>query len=648
MSTGTPHSASAATTNPGGRTLLFVVAAVGCLAITTGFEYAGRPAPIEEFGRVGQTFYPDFEDPTLASALEVFAFDAEEVLPQEFIVERLENGRWSIPSHHNYPADAEDQLAKTASSIIGIKRGAMVTRWPADHARYGVIDPNQESLNVSEVDGVGKRLILKAEDDAVLVDYIIGNTPDSDKSDEYYVRKPDEDEVYIVSLSIDLSTKFADWIDTDLLHISQQEMRQITINDYSFNELQGTITRGETSVLNRENSSDPWVLDGLEDTEEVDKDAVGDVTNAVADMKIVGVRKKLPGLTPDLKLDRSALKSQNDLSRLQNDLLSKGFLLQQDSEPDSLKLVAREGELYSATDDGLLYRMYFGRAFTGSLQELEVELNSGEESDRNAEKEDASDVDGNDDEAEVEDDNQSQTGRYVFVRVDFAEENLGDRPVEPVAPQMPEELKQAEEDKSEEEQSAEDLNATEDAVSDEDAGSDDSAEENEEEDPLAELRETYESARTQYETDLRSYNTDLEDFEKKVTDGTEKAEKLNRRFADWYYVVPGETFDKLKLSRTDIVKAKEAEKDTDESATDSADTVPPQVLVDPVEESSSDATEEVSDEESATEEPADENSTSEATPVNDSAEEQAADDEAGVKNATETSAGDAVDPAQTE
>ena len=156
------------------RTLGFVAAAVACLAVTGIVEYASRPAPIKEFGRVGEEFYKDFTDPTLATALEVYIFDAERVEPRDFRVQRLPNGRWVIPSHHNYPADAEDRLARTAASLIGIKRGALVTRWPADHARYGVVDPRQDSLTVDQVEGVGRRIILRGEDGTVLADYIIG------------------------------------------------------------------------------------------------------------------------------------------------------------------------------------------------------------------------------------------------------------------------------------------------------------------------------------------------------------------------------------------------------------------------------------------------------------------------------------------
>ena len=105
------------------KTAIYAGAAVACLVVTAVIEFASRPADIAEYGKVGQEFFPSFTDPTLASALNVSAIDADQVEAKEFSVERIENGQWVIPSHHNYPADAEDQLARTASSVIGIKRG---------------------------------------------------------------------------------------------------------------------------------------------------------------------------------------------------------------------------------------------------------------------------------------------------------------------------------------------------------------------------------------------------------------------------------------------------------------------------------------------------------------------------------------------
>ena len=82
--------------------------------------------------------------------------------------------------------------------------------------RYGVVNPKTKSVDVEEVEGIGKRLTLRGKDDSVLVDLIIGKKVE-DQDGSYYVRHPDEDEVYITELDIDLSTKFTDWIDSDLL-----------------------------------------------------------------------------------------------------------------------------------------------------------------------------------------------------------------------------------------------------------------------------------------------------------------------------------------------------------------------------------------------------------------------------------------------
>lgn len=574
------------------QTLKFLLGATACLALSAAFEYSNRPAEINEFGRVGEEFYPEFTDPTLAASLEVFVFDKDNVVVRDFHVKQAENGRWVIPSHHGYPADAENQLAQTASSVIGIRRGAMVTRWEADHARFGVVNPKQQSLNVEEVEGVGSRIILRTKNDSVLADYIIGEKVDGE-SGQFYVRHPEEDEVYIASLDIDLSTKFTDWIETDLLDVFSSDFVEVRIHDYSFDELKGSITASEVSTLNRESSADPWTLEGLDAAaEEVDKDAIRETINALADLSIVGVRPRQNGLTSDLKLDRTVLNSQNQVDRLQSDLLTRGFLLQQDEESGDLKLIAREGELHAATDDGLVYRLHFGRAFAGSEEELEIGFTSNDDNgpsdgsqdrssdssaaavdDASASAADSSEVEQDSAESESTDaatdgssestsdeSSDSRPGRYVFVSVDFDESYLGEAPVRPTEPEKPAELA-AENDAAEAKPEA--GNADESSDSDAGQSSDESAEpsdgESDSDDPLNEIRKTYEDAVHKYEQDLKDYEKDLEDREKKIADGKRKAEQLNRRFAEWYYVIPGDDFEKVRVSRADIVKLKEVE-----------------------------------------------------------------------------------------
>ncbi|GIW98917.1 MAG: hypothetical protein KatS3mg111_2250 [Pirellulaceae bacterium] len=597
------------------RTIIYAVVAVACIGITIAVELMTRPAEIAEYGKVGQEFYPDFVDPTEATSLTVRTIDKDAARPVEFSVRRNEEGQWVIPSHHNYPADAEERLARTAASVIGIKRGALVTRWASDHARFGVVDPARDTLNVDELEGVGTRLVLRGKDDSVLFDLIIGKKVEGEEGDEnqFYVRHPDEDEVYIAALDIDLSTRFRDWIDTDLLAIDAFDTRLLEIRDYQFDELRGTVTQTEISRLTRTSSTDPWKLEGLDETKyEVDQQKVRETVNTLANLEIVGVRPKLPGLTADLRLDRSAIKSQGDVDRLQSDLLARGFLLQpgNDGDPNSLKLLAREGEMTVATEDAVAYDLYFGRAFTGTEEELELgftttkasstkatagqqsgasaadqkadaadsqdrdsagESGSNEEDDR--ENDDAGPQPGQSDEATDESDEQSEAekkpGRYVFIRARIDTSVLGAAPEEPVEPQMPEALKKAEEEAKQQEAGAEqesddtaDANSGDSEVGNPSADDSDSSDSDnasdEQNEELEKLRQEYEQAKSAYEEAKRKYD----EYHDKLKKAQEKVDELNRRFAKWYYVIPGEDYEKLTLHRSDLIKEKSAEEDS--------------------------------------------------------------------------------------
>ncbi len=546
------------------RTVTFFLVAVSCVAITALAAFVRRPAAIEEYGKMGQEFYAAF-DPTTATSLEVFAYDTKNGV-QEFSVQRQDNGRWVIPSHYDYPADAVEKLAKTAASMIGIKRGAMVTRWAADHARYGVVDPDQQQMAVKDLEGAGKRIRLRGEDDATLTDLIIGNKAE-DKPGQYFVRKPEEDEVYIADLDIDLSTKFADWINTDLLELDAFDLRHVTLNNYSFDELQGTLTNSVQTTLNRDTGSDPWKMDGLnEETEEVNTDAMRESVNTLADLKVVGVVPKRKGLTPELRVDVKSLSSPVELQVLQQELLSRGFLLQpkEGGARDELSLLGREGELLAASDKGLSYRLYFGRAFAGSQKDLELGLDKASDAKDEADKADDGKqedkkADDNADKAGVTDEDAAEAdkstegetetdapgekpGRYIFVRVEFDKQYLGDEPVKPVEPEKPAELEEpaeeGEEAKKEEAETEEAKTENADTEGDEP-----------QEDPVEKARQEYEAAKSKYDADLATYQVELDEYNKKVEEGQKKAEEMNRRFAEWYYVIAGESYDKLHLSR---------------------------------------------------------------------------------------------------
>src|SRR3990172_4210096 len=80
----------------------------------------GRITP-EAFIDQGEPFFPDFADPNEATTLEVIDYNKSAGASIPFKV-TFENGKWSIPSHYNYPADGQKQLSNTAAAVLEIKK----------------------------------------------------------------------------------------------------------------------------------------------------------------------------------------------------------------------------------------------------------------------------------------------------------------------------------------------------------------------------------------------------------------------------------------------------------------------------------------------------------------------------------------------
>ena len=62
-----------------------------------------------------------------------------------------------------------------------------------------------------------------------------------------------------------------------------------------------------------------------------------------------------------------------------------------------------------------------------------------------------------------------------------------------------------------------------------------------------------------------------DEYESKVTAGKKHVEELNKRFAQWYYVIPGDVYDKIHLDHNAFVKKKEPPKDAPKNGIDAHD-----------------------------------------------------------------------------
>ncbi len=550
------------------RTMIFAGVALLSTGVAYVTERAMEPAPLEGFEKVGTEFYPDFSDPNKATALRVAAWNERRDEPTTFTVE-LRDGKWRIPSHHNYPAEGQQRLATTAASVVGVEREAVQSRRKADHERLGVLDPLDEEAVATR--GRGKRITL-FEGEKILTDYIIGNAVPG-QSGHYYLRRPDEKETYIAELKVNLSTKFADWVEPDLLKLEQADLRRLVFSTPAVNSQDQIVDRVAAKV-ERESASGDWKLEGIDpETQEVDSTAVSNMVRALDDLELTGVRPKPKGINANLQLELPEGVASNPLAirafqedRLR-DLMSRGFGIAEgdDGQP---RLYSREGELTASAANGAIYHLHFGNLFTGSIDEIEIGGESADaaaaDTDAKPDDEGEANADAAGNEEAGEETAPDSAHRYLFVRVTFDESLVEGKPVKPTEPQKPAAPAEAPaEDDSPAESDTEAAEKTDDEspAADTPAGKSEdkpeteasAAEPAEKPDPQAE----YEKAKQKYEDDLKRYQEDLRTWEEKVEAGRKKVQELNDRFANWYYVISNDSFAELKVSKEELAKPKE-------------------------------------------------------------------------------------------
>ncbi len=344
-------------------TLTFLGIAI-VLALIAFLSVPDQKAP-DAFFDVGEDFYPEFTDPNEAVSLEVIDFDEDtgEAIP--FKVE-FTGKYWHIPSHYSYPADGKDRLAKTAVGVIGIKKDDFRTDNVAEHESCKVIDPLDES--VVALKGRGKRITLKGKNNKVLADFILGREIEGVEGYRF-VRVPGQKRVYAAKVDIDLSVKFTDWIESDLLKVTKDDVEEVVLKDYSINE--GTRAVMQRDTLSLTKAGEDWSADKMAADQEVDMVKMSAFLTALDELSIVDVRRKPEGLSGNLKRVGGDVKvSQSDALSLQ----SKGYYFSSNGQ-----LLSNEGELSSRTKDGVKYILRFGEVVTGGDQvESEADKQEGE------------------------------------------------------------------------------------------------------------------------------------------------------------------------------------------------------------------------------------------------------------------------------
>ena len=472
------------------KTLLFVILAVAAAGASW---YVNRPiqtADSVENG-LGTQLFPDFKNPNDATSLEIVKYNSQTSEKSSFQVKQV-NNRWSIPTHDNYPTDAQTQLVEAASDVMGLEILNQVSTDSGDQETYGVVDPDEKDLPPGSR-GVGTKVVLRNAHGDVLLGLIIGDSVKNTK-DQRYVRRVGQNPIFTTKIYTDkLSTNFGDWIEKDLLQIDVWDIKSITVNDLALKIQNGEPYLRDNGMMKFafDDQADPsWSLEEmtisdkngklkqlkLRDDEGLDVARIGRLAQALDDLKIVDVRRKSDAFSKSLKQTGSY---KVDVET-QTDLISKGFCLLPIPVPgggEQITLLSTDGDITVDMGNGVEYILRFGAIADN------VRSDKGE----------------------------STVNRYLFVMVQFNPDGVKKPDLAPI-PEAPNE------------------------------NSPDAAAVAEMTQKIADVKAANEKKTKQYEAALAK--------------AKEKVEKLNKRFADWYYIIDDEEYKKIHISRKDVIAKK--------------------------------------------------------------------------------------------
>jgi hypothetical protein len=567
------------------KTAFFAVAAA-VLVVAAWFTIPRAPQAASGGGVqvVGKKLFQF--DPAMVDSMKVLQFDQKGSQPVALEVAKR-NSLWVLPTHGNYPADAKDHLAAAANSLNDLKilgfapgfnPGAPPLSEDAKRAAYnqfGVVDPDPDKVKSSD-SGIGTRITMKDAAGKELASAIIGK-PLGEQNDQCYIREEGKEPVYIGQLDPSkLSVKFADWIEPNLLNLNSMDLKQVHINDYSIERLvdpqtqerfQGRVPHGDYK-LDLPSGEQPWKLTEdvefdiktgkkvdrkLAADEELNTSALDGLKSALEDLKIVDVERKPAQVPADLRIrtiDEATAETLQDHGYFAVPIDPK--------KPDALDIVSKFGEISLQMSDGARYILRFGN--TTGLSAAKDKKADGKE---------------------------SSTGmdRYLFVMADFNQDAIPKPAIEKLPP---EENKKAEEKKpADKKADAKDAKPGEEMKKD-DAKKDDvkkpadakagdakkaespkpdaakSDQPKKEDTAKADAAAAAEKAKlrkAEQERIDKENQRRQDEYKDKVAAGKKHVDELNKRFAAWYYVIPGDVYDKIHLDRKAMVKKKEPPKD---------------------------------------------------------------------------------------
>jgi hypothetical protein len=533
------------------RTGLFLLGGVGILLLGTAVQPRFKSSKVEpEEQRV---LFPELSDASKAASLEIVSYDDELSTLHPFKVLQS-GGVWVLPAHQNYPADAKEQLAAAATSLVDLKMLDVVSKSPGDHETYGVIEPDPEKIKPG-MTGVGQLIEIRDGSGNKLARLIVGKEDkrrvgaDASGRTLRFVRKAGQDPVYRVEVDTSkFTTSFDDWIEKDLLKLSPWDVRRLGLEDYALVAVESNgrvgvqLDRKYRVDLSYDDKDSKWSLVKLEafskegepkeeklaDGEELASGKLNDLRNALGDLKIVDVARKPSGLSAELKAEESFTNDREAVTSMQQ----RGFLPLKTGE-----ILSTDGETIVGMKDGVEYVLRFGAPTTVA----------GDSKAAGKDDQGAKDGKGGDSEKGA---GGETSGRYLLVMARFNEQLLEKPTLDPL-PEMPADASKKEEDEKKDGEKSEGEKKDGDAAE----KKSDAAESLKKADEAEAAAQVALENRRRVERENRRKQDDYDD---KVKAAQKRVRELNGRFADWYYVVSDKEYEKIHLGRNSMVQKAEA------------------------------------------------------------------------------------------
>ena len=531
--------------------------------------------------RIKLPLFEKFADPLTAASLKIMKYDSDAEQYEEFEVAKDRNGVWTIPSHENYPADANKQMSEAANLFVGLKALNIASEKREEHKMFGVLEPDKKK-EAEGGDGVGELVQFRDDKGDILADLIIGKV-DATDTKKRFVRIPAEDVIYVVELNTNpLSTDFKQWIESDLLKLSSNDIEGIGIRNYSLVKTgQGTLGLSQNydadlSFNVRDGKWQPTnlvVYDGrvakpreIEPTEEVNATKLNDMKGALDNLRIVNVAKKPAGVAADLRGEKL---QESTLQALQR----RGFFASQTSGTDSYELYAMNGDLQVTLKDGVQYLLRFGNGAGASFEPVETEETKEGEAPKEVSINRFLLVTTRLDESKFPPPDLERVPETVEeLKAMEAAKKAALQPAVPVEP-MPTEPPAAEPAATEpanadpakpagdtpaEEKPAEDEPTKDPVARSQDAKGSARLVSFQDPAPPAELsdEEWKERLEAERERITKENQRKIDQRNDRMAVGKKRVAELNARFADWYYIVSDSEFKRLKIELADLITKK--------------------------------------------------------------------------------------------